>query len=58
MGKHLRKLLNRHKQLLTANGYNAKDYLYERDTTEKTVFVNPNTKEELVFIKKEGLFQC
>lgn len=56
--KQLKKLKNVHKQLLGVNDYNAKEYLYERDTTEEIVFINLVTKDKLVFMKNEGVFKC
>lgn len=55
--KHLRRLKNHHKKLLSSNHYKADNYLYERDTTEKIVFVNRNTKKVVTYIKNFGLFE-
>lgn len=56
--KHLKKLKRKQKELLADYGYNASEYLCERDTTEKTVFVNVKTDKVLEFYKVEGVFKC
>lgn len=56
--KHLKKLKRKQKELLAKRGFNASEYLYERDTTEKTVFVNTQTDKVLEFYKLEGVFKC
>lgn len=49
--KCCRKLKRKHKVFLEDKGYNSRDFLIERDTTEKMVFVNRSSKEKIEFMK-------
>jgi uncharacterized protein DUF6906 len=49
--KHGRRLSRKHKVFLEKEGYDANEYLIERNTSEKAVFISKKSNKKLVFEK-------